>query len=123
MAPPQPEVAGWSFSGTPFEFGRAILTPEGRDKLAVALVYLRRHPQAQLHIVAHADSIGSEQFNQRLSEARAQAVRQYFINRDIAPSRLHTQGLGERMPIADNHLDTGREKNRRIDLFIGRGEP
>ncbi|WP_421187420.1 OmpA family protein [Aeromonas enteropelogenes] len=122
MVPPQPEAAGWSFSGTPFEFGRAILTPEARDKLTVALVYLRRHPQANLHIVTHADSVGSAQFNQQLSDARAQAVRQYFINRDITPARLHTQGLGECMPIADNHLEIGREKNRRIDLLIGQGE-
>jgi OOP family OmpA-OmpF porin len=74
-------------------------------------------------IVGHTDSIGSDEYNQRLSERRAQAVKQYLVSKGIAASRLSTEGQGEREPIAPNTEDgkdnpEGRAMNRRAELKV-----
>jgi outer membrane protein OmpA-like peptidoglycan-associated protein len=67
---------------------------------------------------AHTDNKGSKQSNQKLSEARAKAVREYLINKGIDGSRLVAKGFGETVPVADNSTEEGRYKNRRVDFKI-----
>ncbi|HDZ8897686.1 TPA: OmpA family protein [Aeromonas dhakensis] len=105
----------WSLSGA---FGGTALTASAQDQLAIALAQLKAHPQIQLMIVGHTDSIGRAQDNQALSEARANTVQAYFLEHGIASSRMNARGMGESMPVADNRTAKGREKNRRVDLFV-----
>ncbi|MNT45139.1 Outer membrane porin F precursor [compost metagenome] len=110
-------VAPWSFSGAPFEFNSSILSADLETALQVPLKRLKAHPNAQLHIRAHSDAQGSMQYNQHLSELRAESVRSYFIGEGITAVRVTAEGAGETKPIASNKTAEGRFKNRRVELF------
>ena len=71
-------------------------------------------------IVGHNDNVGSDQFNQELSEKRANAVRNFFIVNGIGPDRLTALGMGEKDPIASNETPEGRAINRRIEFIPSR---
>lgn len=73
--------------------------------------------QAILVIAGHTDAVGSDENNLRLSEARAQAVRDYLIEQGIAPERLLAKGYGERHPVATNNTEAGRRSNRRSEFI------
>ncbi|NOZ89921.1 MAG: OmpA family protein, partial [Epsilonproteobacteria bacterium] len=75
-------------------------------------------PNTIITIAGHTDSDGNEAYNQRLSENRANAVKQYLINHGVNASRLEAIGYGETQPIADNSTKEGKEKNRRIEFNI-----
>jgi outer membrane protein OmpA-like peptidoglycan-associated protein len=66
----------------------------------------------------HTDAIGSDAYNQSLSERRAEAVRRYLINGGITPERIRTEGFGESRPVASNETDEGRAQNRRVELRV-----
>jgi len=66
----------------------------------------------------HTDSIGTERYNQGLSERRARAVRDYLVKKGINPARITTRGFGETKPIADNKTRDGRAKNRRVEIRV-----
>jgi outer membrane protein OmpA-like peptidoglycan-associated protein len=87
---------------------------------------LRARPQVQVRIEGHTDSVGTPKRNQKLSEARAAAVRGYLIDKGIGPERLEARGYGQMQPIADNRTAIGREQNRRVEFIItagGEGDP
>ena len=80
---------------------------------------LRAHPEiARVQIEGHTDSTATKQYNQRLSEQRAAAVKTYLVSKGIGPDRLTTRGFGEDRPVADNGTEEGRFKNRRVDFKI-----
>lgn len=79
---------------------------------------MRTYPQASLSIVGHTDSVGTEAYNQKLSENRAKAVADYFISQGINASRISYQGMGELQPKASNNSAAGRKANRRVDVTI-----
>ena len=79
---------------------------------------LYKYKDTELDIVGHTDSVGSAEYNQRLSNNRAASVRHYLINRDVNPYRLKSFGEGEARPIANNDTAAGREQNRRVELYI-----
>jgi len=85
---------------------------------------LKDSPEISVVIEGHTDSIGSETYNQRLSERRAEAVRQYLVERGVAASRLETRGYGESQPIAPNTTPEGKDNpegralNRRAELKV-----
>jgi OOP family OmpA-OmpF porin len=74
--------------------------------------------EVSVEINAHTDNIGSDQFNQQLSEQRANSVVQYLINIGVEPSRLLPQGFGESHPVADNSSEEGRALNRRVEFRL-----
>jgi hypothetical protein len=79
---------------------------------------LRERPQMVLRVEGHTDSLGSEAYNQRLSDRRAQAVVRYLLSAGIEPHRLEAIGFGESRPIATNETDAGRQLNRRTQFKI-----
>jgi len=68
--------------------------------------------------VGHADSVGSDAYNQKLSVRRAEAVKAYLISKGIERNRIYTEGKGEKQPVADNRTAEGRAKNRRVEVEV-----
>lgn len=68
--------------------------------------------------VGHTDSVGSDRYNQALSQRRAEAVKAYLVQKGIDPARLYTEGKGETMPVADNRSAAGRARNRRVTIEV-----
>jgi outer membrane protein OmpA-like peptidoglycan-associated protein/Tol biopolymer transport system component len=101
-----------------FDFNKATLRPESKVELERVYTILIENPRMKVRIAGHTDSIGSEEYNQRLSEARAKAVYDYLISRGISPDRLSYIGYGESRPIDTNETSEGRQNNRRVELEI-----
>ncbi|NNC83043.1 MAG: OmpA family protein [Flavobacteriales bacterium] len=101
-----------------FEFDKAELLPSSQKELNALANVLKDHPFMEIKITGHTDDQGDEAYNQKLSEARAQAVTAYLIHKDVEKERLHFQGLGSIMPIASNSTEEGREKNRRVEFEV-----
>ncbi len=79
---------------------------------------LKDNPDTDVTIIGHTDNSGSDEYNNRLSERRAEAVKTFAINQGISASRLSTRGKGESEPIADNSNEEGKAKNRRVEIVI-----
>ena len=102
-----------------FEFAKAAIRSVSFPILDDVVDVLKRNPQIRLiQIEGHTDNVGSDSFNQKLSENRARAVREYLIQKGIESTRLTSKGLGESQPRADNETDLGRAKNRRTEFTI-----
>jgi OOP family OmpA-OmpF porin len=101
-----------------FETGSAVLTDAGKERLAPVVDFLNNQPEVQVVVIGHTDAQGSEIYNQKLSEGRAEAVAEYLESRGIAHARLSSRGRGESQPIADNKTAEGRALNRRVELRI-----
>lgn len=105
-------------SGILFPFDSHQLQSNGMQNLADLAASLQKYPKTEVLIVGHTDSVGSESYNQRLSEERAESARQYLSSQGIAASRVRTEGRGETEPIATNETATGRQQNRRVEVAI-----
>ena len=79
---------------------------------------LKDNPDTDVTIIGHTDNSGSDEYNNRLSERRAEAVKTFTINQGIGASRINTRGKGESEPIADNNTEEGKTKNRRVEIVI-----
>jgi outer membrane protein OmpA-like peptidoglycan-associated protein len=102
-----------------FEFDKSTLLPPAETTLNAVGEVLTKYPDLRIEVAGHTDSIGSDRYNQRLSERRALAVRQYLLNTfDIAPQRILAVGFGEGRPIASNQTETGRALNRRVEFVV-----
>lgn len=102
-----------------FEFNRSTIRPISYPILDDVVSLLQRNPEIHLvRVEGHTDWIGSDAYNQRLSEARANAVRNYLIQKGIDSARLEAVGYGESKPIADNNTVQGRARNRRTDFTV-----
>ncbi len=106
-------------SGASFAFGSAELTPELVGVLEIGAAILTRDFSLGTIVEGHTDSIGTEEFNQSLSEARANAAVDYLISRGIAAERLRAIGFGESQPTSTNATPEGRTANRRIEFEFG----
>ena len=105
--------------GLEFDSGAAQLKPNNFNLLAKVEKAIDVFPRSELIIEGHTDSHGGDDFNQKLSQDRAESVQQYMINAMRIPSyRLIATGYGETRPVASNETETGRQKNRRIDIVI-----
>ena len=102
--------------GVHFDPGSAQLRPDSLPDLDRTARSLRQNPDVVIGIAGHADSTGTSAFNKRLSMARADAVRDYLINKGVPPSRLEIRAYGSRRPIADNDTRVGRAENRRVEM-------
>ncbi len=101
-----------------FDTGSAALKPELRDVLSQFAKGLGENPSALVKIVGHTDSVGTDANNQRLSNERADAVRDFIADRGVSTSRIAITGSGEREPIASNETAEGRAKNRRVEIYL-----
>lgn len=104
--------------GIVFDQGKASIRRESFATLDSAYDILKEHESIRLEVTGHTSSEGSEEVNQRLSEERANAVRDYIVNKGIDGSRITARGAGPSEPIADNATPQGREQNRRIEFRI-----
>jgi len=102
--------------GVNFEFDKAVLTADSRQILDRVAASLLAHPEVKVEVGGHTDSVGSDAYNLNLSHQRAEAARDYLINKGVPASRLTAKGYGETKPIADNNTAEGRAKNRRVEL-------
>jgi outer membrane protein OmpA-like peptidoglycan-associated protein len=109
-----------ALSGVNFETNKATLKPMAREKLSKLSGVLLGFPgEYKLEIEGHTDSTGSDAYNQKLSQARAESVRDFLVEQGIPAERIpSTQGFGRTRPIAANDTRTNREKNRRVDIVI-----
>ncbi|PIR26290.1 MAG: hypothetical protein COX62_02750 [Deltaproteobacteria bacterium CG_4_10_14_0_2_um_filter_43_8] len=103
-----------------FAFDRADLLPSAVTLLEENLELLQKDPNLLVRIEGHCDYLGSDAYNQNLSERRAASVRNYFVGQGLDFSRFAIFGYGRTRPIAPNDTDEGRAKNRRVELKIVR---
>jgi OmpA-OmpF porin, OOP family len=101
-----------------FDFDKAVIKPEGKSKLDDIANKVRGINLEVVIAIGHADSVGSDAYNQRLSVRRAEAVKAYMISKGIEPNRVYTEGKGEKQPVADNKTSDGRAKNRRVEIEV-----
>jgi outer membrane protein OmpA-like peptidoglycan-associated protein len=101
-----------------FDVDKATLKPGAREKLARVAGILGSHPDLQIQIEGHADSTGTDEYNQRLSERRAQSVRAYFSENGIGKAIVSAVGFGESQPVATNGTAAGRQQNRRVEIIV-----
>jgi OOP family OmpA-OmpF porin len=99
-----------------FDFDKSVLRPDGKKSIDDALAKIQGTDVEMVIATGHTDSIGTEQYNQRLSERRAQAVKDYLVSKGIPASKITTIGKGESQPVATNKTKEGRQKNRRVDI-------
>ena len=99
-----------------FAFDSDALTPAAESTLDEVARRLREHTDVRIRIEGHTDSVGSAQYNQGLSERRANSVRTYLESQGIAGDRMIAVGYGEERPVASNDTDEGRALNRRVDI-------
>jgi outer membrane protein OmpA-like peptidoglycan-associated protein len=105
-------------SGILFDFDSDRLRPEARSNLSDLAASLKEYPNSDLLIVGHTDALGSDAYNQELSERRAAAATRYLLAQGVGSSRIESVGLGETEPVADNETDEGRALNRRVEVAI-----
>ena len=101
-----------------FDTGSASLKPGAREKLARVAGVIASHPGLRIAVEGHADSVGTADFNQRLSEQRAQAVHDYLVRDGVPQGVVGTAGFGESQPVASNDSSAGRQQNRRVELVV-----
>jgi len=110
-----------SFQNIEFEFGSYNLTKQAYDILDQIYIILQNNPSwTSMTISGHTDNIGPKSVNQKLSEARAQAAKDYLVKKGIPESKIKAVGYGEDKPIASNDTPAGRQKNRRVEFEISK---
>lgn len=128
VAPPTPAPAAYVapvpmppqklvLEGVNFDFDKATLRQEDIAIIDKDVTGLDKWGNVNIEVAGHTDSRGSDKYNMKLSQRRAEAVRNYLISKGIAADRLTAKGYGESQPIADNATDEGRFKNRRVELI------
>ena len=101
-----------------FDFDKSVVKPEGKSKLDDLANKVRGINLEVVIGIGHADSIGSDAYNQKLSVRRAESVKAYMVSKGIEPNRIYTEGKGEKQPVADNKTRDGRAKNRRVEIEV-----
>lgn len=115
-APPAP-VKVTLQTDTLFDFDRSVIKPEGRVRLADFARQLQTIRSDVVIVIGHTDSIGSDAYNMRLGQRRAEAVRAFLISQGVR-QRIDASSRGEREPVADNKTAAGRAKNRRVVIEV-----
>ena len=101
-----------------FKSGSFELLPGARERLAKVSGIVLAYPTLHLQVEGHTDSVGTDEYNQNLSEHRAQAVRDYLVQQGISANTIGSRGLGKTQPIATNDTPEGRQQNRRVELVL-----
>ncbi|HTG37945.1 OmpA family protein [Sphingomonas sp.] len=105
-------------SGITFDFDSTAIRPQFRQTLDQVADTLSRYDQTYVDVYGHTDSVGSDAYNQGLSERRASAVADYLVTRGVQSARLGTRGFGETQPVAPNDSEEGRAENRRVEIKL-----
>jgi outer membrane protein OmpA-like peptidoglycan-associated protein len=105
-----------------FDTAKYTLRPGAREKLAKIAGILLAHPSLKLEVEGHTDSVGGEEYNQRLSEQRASAVRDYLVQSGISMNNVTAMGFGKTRPVVSNDTASGRQQNRRVELVVSGDE-
>lgn len=113
----EPEPQRFVLEGVQFDSGRASIKDESFPRLDRIVEYMTHKPNARIRIEGHTDNVGNARANQRLSERRAQAVREYLIENGIDGERIEAVGHGDEQPVASNDTEEGRQQNRRIEAI------
>jgi outer membrane protein OmpA-like peptidoglycan-associated protein len=117
--PPAPEPRAVRTESINFDFGKSRVSNIGKAKLDEIGLSMVQDLSLTAHVVGHADNRGSDSANMTRSESRAEAVKEYLVDRyDIDPSRITTEGVGSSEPIASNDTANGREQNRRAEIVV-----
>lgn len=101
-----------------FDTAKFTLRPAAREKLARVSGIILSHPGLRIEVEGHTDSQGSDEYNQKLSEQRASAVRDYLTSQGVSTNSVTAKGLGETTPVASNDTAAGRQQNRRVELIV-----
>jgi outer membrane protein OmpA-like peptidoglycan-associated protein len=101
-----------------FETGKFTLRPSARESLAKVAGILLAYPDLRLEVDGHTDSVGSDEYNQQLSEKRAASVRDYLVQQGIPVASVTVMGFGKTQPIASNATPAGRQQNRRVEVVV-----
>jgi outer membrane protein OmpA-like peptidoglycan-associated protein len=101
-----------------FDSGRYDIKPNLRPILDQFAQGLAQQQSTEVRIIGHTDNVGSDALNNTLSVNRAQSARDYLVARGVSSSRISIDGRGEREPLADNATESGRARNRRIEIFL-----
>ena len=105
-------------SGLLYDFNSDVVKGDARDNLRKLAESLSKYPNTELLIAGHTDSQGDESYNQRLSERRAGSAASFLASQGVSRARLHTRGLGELEPVAENSSEAARQRNRRVEVAI-----
>ncbi|MFM7704055.1 MAG: OmpA family protein, partial [Rubrivivax sp.] len=101
-----------------FDFNKSTLKPEAQAKLADLVDKTKGIALEVIIAVGHTDSVGDDAYNQKLSIARAEAVKKFLTEKGVEKNRVYTEGKGEKSPVADNKTTEGRAKNRRVEVEV-----
>jgi outer membrane protein OmpA-like peptidoglycan-associated protein len=118
-ATPTPRGMVLTLGDVLFDTGRSELKSGASRKLDQLAQFLVEHPDRRVQIDGFTDSVGTDSYNEELSERRANAVREALIARGVEPSRIGTEGYGKSYPVASNNESGGRQLNRRVEVVIG----
>jgi OmpA-OmpF porin, OOP family len=101
-----------------FDFDKSNIKPEAASILDRLVTFMNENKNARANLAGHTDSVGTEAYNQRLSERRVNSVRDYVVKKGVDSARMSGQGFGESKPIAENKTKEGRAKNRRVEIKV-----
>ena len=101
-----------------FDFDKTAIKPDGAKILDRLVAFLKENPGQKADLEGHTDSVGTDKYNQGLSERRAASVTDYLTKRGVDASRISMKGFGESKPIADNKTAEGRARNRRVEIKV-----
>lgn len=99
-----------------FDFDKSVLKPAGKKSIDDAIAKMQQIDVQMVIATGHTDSIGTDAYNQKLSERRATSVKEYMVSKGVAAAKITTLGKGETQPVATNKTAEGRAKNRRVDI-------
>lgn len=114
---PVPEVVRVELD-VKFDFDSAEVRQESYSDIRNLADFMQQYPQTTTVVEGHTDSVGPEQYNQRLSERRANSVREVLVNHGVQSNRVQSVGYGETRPVADNSTEQGRQINRRVEAEV-----
>jgi OOP family OmpA-OmpF porin len=112
----EPDKPTLVLEGVTFATGSADLTGDSRTVLDIVAESLRGNPDVRVEVAGHTDITGSAATNRRLSQARAESVRDYLISKGVPADRMTARGYGPDNPVASNNTVAGRQQNRRVEL-------
>jgi OOP family OmpA-OmpF porin len=115
---PEPELVRVELD-VKFDFDKSRVREESYSDIKNLADFMQQYPQTSTRVEGHTDSVGTDQYNQRLSERRAQAVREVLVNQyGVESQRVDSVGYGEARPVADNNTEEGRQINRRVEAEV-----
>lgn len=116
---PKPVVVKVSYASDAFfDFDKSVIKPAGKAKLDELVKQIKTIKLEVIIAVGHTDSIGTDAYNMKLGERRANAVKAYLVSQGVEANRIYTESKGEKQPVADNKTKEGRAKNRRVEIEV-----